>query len=178
MDDDHRHRLPGDTSTTPAVTPRERERRRQFAAALAKLAIQLRLNDPDKVTMAAYWDVLHVLPMRAIEVACATLARTAQYFPTSAEIYKAAAQSMHADQQEMMRTRSTPLHRYDCDVCSDTKRTYHECPGREAPTCGRTTPHLPHDFVRPCPTCAPQQTPPPAPAPHDVPPHWQETNDD
>lgn len=183
MGTDEQPQLPN-TSIAKTIDDRERERRKQFAAAMSRMSLQLRQTDPDKITLAAYWEVLESLPMRAIESACRSLARTATYYPTSADIYKAASESMHAEQQAAMRLRHIPSDHARCRECSDTKWIPMTCSGRKS-ECGRTRDHLPHDYVTRCTLCATQTTDaPPQPQQngprlvHRDEPHWQERNDD
>jgi len=142
------------TSLTTTATMTERD----FGLVFGKLAIQLQWRDADEVSIRSYYEVLKDLPLEAIQASAAAFAkeRGRKYFPPAPEWHEKA--SAVALEQLKAKLQPEPQRAWtvECTKCDDTGWDRYECTGDAY--CGRTKPHRPHDFVKPCPCRATNRT--------------------
>lgn len=126
----------------------------QFLQAINRLAVALREKDLDMAQMHVYFEALEQIPIEAVTASAHALAKEPgrRFFPTSGEWVQAAQlASIEALRNTLPAGRAEPWH-HTCDLCQDTGWEGFECAGDS--TCGRSKPHYPHRYVRPCP-CRP-----------------------
>lgn len=123
-----------------------------FVRVFNRLCVALREPPDDTgVTQQTYFELLHDLPITALEAGAVTLMREPgrRFFPTSAE-WRAAAEA--AQTEELRRAlppgREKPWE-HECAACEDTGWKYHDCDGSNA--CGREKTHAAHPYVTVCP---------------------------
>lgn len=145
--------------------------KKRFDVAFNRLAVATRLpaDEGDPVMKQTYWEGLSELPIEAVEVAAANLAKTLGWFPKLAEWREAAKvhRSVLLD-RALTPAREEPW-KHECEDCEDTGwRTFHCVPGTDV-NCGRpkcikgeylhlqadgTVRVIEHDYVVRCP-CRP-----------------------
>jgi hypothetical protein len=128
-----------------------------FLRVFNRLCVALREPPDDSgVTQSTYFELLHDLPITAIEAGAEALmrgrdedGRPRRFFPTSAE-WRTAAEHAQTEQlrQALPAGRDKPWE-HECGACEDTGWRYQDCDGSNA--CGRETTHTAHPYVTVCP---------------------------
>lgn len=125
-----------------------------FLRVFNRLCVALREPPDDTgMTQQTYFELLHDLPIAALEAGATVLMRESgrRFFPTSAEWRTAAEQAQEEALRAVLPHRDEPWH-LECDACADTGWQMRTCDGSSA--CGRKNKHAPHDYVTVCP-CRP-----------------------
>ena len=123
----------------------------EFLRVFNRLCVALREPPDDTgVTQQTYFELLHDLPITALDAGATRLAREPgrRFFPTSAE-WRTAAEAAQVEQlrEALPSSREKPWE-HECAACEDTTFVSHQCP--EEP-CDRVPKHAPHSYVRVCP---------------------------
>ena len=127
---------------------------REFGVVFSRLAIQLRFTDADVLTVRAYYDALKDIPLVAVETSGRAFATEPgrKFFPTTAEWHDAAQRAVTDELRKVLAPARDESWKLECGACEDTGWESFHCPGDES--CGRTTKHTEHTYVRIC-TCRP-----------------------
>jgi hypothetical protein len=124
----------------------------EFLRVFNRLCVALREPPDDTgVTQQTYFELLHDLPIAALDAGATTLAREPgrRFFPTSAEWRTAAEQAQTQQLREALPAGRENPWVCECIGCDDTGWKYHRCPGSNV--CGREFKHAAHDYVTVCP---------------------------
>ena len=144
------------THTLPALYQPTTEG--DFLRVFNRLCVALREPPDDTgVTQQTYFELLHDLPIAALEAGASVLMKEPgrRFFPTSAEWRTAADRAQTEQLREALPTGRENPWVHECSGCEDTGWKYHACP--EEP-CGRGFKHAPHDYVTVCPCRASNRT--------------------
>jgi hypothetical protein len=121
----------------------------EFSLLFGKLANQLG-KEADEQAVRDYFDALSDLDYSVVFDAAAQLAKSSKWFPKTSEWRDVAFQFEREKRlHDLTGGRDWKI---ECEHCDDTGWEYFACDGDE--TCGRSNPHLPHNYVRICP-CRP-----------------------
>jgi len=124
----------------------------EFLRVFNRLCVALREPPDDTgVTQQTYFELLHDLPIAALEDGATAVMREPgrRFFPTAAE-WRTAAERAQVEQlrKALPPSREAPWV-HECGACEDTGWKYHDCDGSNV--CGREKPHAAHAYVTPCP---------------------------
>lgn len=123
----------------------------EFLRLYNRLCVALRETpDPDGITQQVYFELLHDLPIHALEAGATALMREPgrRFFPSSTEWRTAAEEAQAEAWRRVVPVARAEPWRFDCETCGDTSWQRHDCDGSSV--CGRPIKHAPHAYVTRC----------------------------